>query len=446
MRITLLTPGTGHFYCGNCLREDTLARALKKLGHDVTMIPLYLPMYTEEAFPHPSQPVFMGGINLYLQHKLPLLRVIPPFLTRLLDSPALLRWSSKQGDMTDAAKHADLTLSMLRCDESGQRAELMRMMRWMKKHDPPDIISLCNVLLTGLAGPIKEILDVPVIANMQGEDSFLDALPEPIRTEAWDQLRINAGKIDAFIPVSRYYADRMRERLDLDAAQLHVVHNGIEHHDMQPPDAVSDQAAPPIIGYLARMCAEKGLPTLIDAFIELSRRGTVPDVQLRIAGVMLKVDRPLVRELESRLRRAGCLDRVTFLPNISRANKIEFLRSLDVLSVPATYGESFGLYVIEAMACGVPVVQPRHGAFPEILERSRGGLLCEPDDVSSLATELERILNDRELAKKLSMQGRNAVLDHFNAERMAREVADVYHQAVQRNTPQAESTPASSPA
>lgn len=446
MRITLLTPGTGHFYCGNCLREDTLARALKKLGHDVTMIPLYLPMFTEEAFSQPSPPVFMGGINLYLQHKLPLFRVIPGFLARLLDSPSLLRWSSKRGDMTDAAKHADLTLSMLRCDESGQRAELMRMMRWMKTHDRPDVISLCNVLLTGLAGPIKEILDVPVVSNLQGEDSFLDALPEPKRKEAWEQLRVNARHIDAFIPVSRYYADLMRERLELDAAKVHVVHNGIELDDMRPLETESSEAAPPTIGYLARMCAEKGLPTLVDAFIELSRRGTVPNVRLRVAGVRLRVDRKLVKDLESRLRQAGCLDRVEFLPNISRATKLEFLHSLNVLSVPATYGESFGLYVIEALACGVPVVQPRHGAFPELLERTGGGLLCEPDDVSSLATELERILNDRELARTLSTRGRQAVLDHFSAERMAREVADVYHQAVQRKHSRAESTPASCPA
>lgn len=432
MRITMLTPGTGYFYCGNCLRENTLAHALKRLDHDVTMIPLYLPFFTEGEPPPQTQRVFLGGINIYLQHKLPFLGKIPWFLTRVLDSPRLLRWSSKQGDMTDAKKHADLVLVTLRGGEDGKLTEITRLLQWMRHNDRPDVVSLCNILLTGLARSIKKELKVPIVSTLHGEDAFLDALPEPQRSEAWEILRERVKDIDAFIAVSEYYARQMQSRLDIDRGRIHVIHNGIDLEDMADISSRTPGTAPPAIGYLARMCPDKGLHTLVDAFIELKRRGTIDHLQLKIAGVVLKVDRRYIQELRSRLRNADCLEQVSFSPNISREEKLDFLHSLDVLSVPATYGESFGLYTIEALACGVPIVQPRHGAFPEIIERTGGGILCEPDDPQSLADELERLLSNHELAQSLSERGRRAVFDHFSAERMALEVTDVYHTIAQQ--------------
>ena len=444
MRISMLTPGTGYFYCGNCLRENTLAHALIKLDHDVTMIPLYLPFFTEGEPPPQTQRVFLGGINIYLQHKLPLFRKIPGFLTRVLDSPRLLRWSSKQGDMTDAKKHADLVLATLRGEEDGQMTEITRLLQWMRHNDRPDVVSLCNILLTGLARSIKDELKVPIVSTLHGEDAFLDTLPEPQRSEAWDILRERVKDIDAFIAVSEYYARQMQSRLDIDRDRIHVIHNGIDLEDMDDISPRTPGTAPPTIGYLARMCPDKGLHTLVDAFIELKRRATIDHLQLKIAGVELKVDRPFIRDLQSKLSKANCLDQVSFSPNISREAKLEFLQSLDVLSVPATYGESFGLYTIEALACWVPIVQPRHGAFPEIIERTGGGILCEPDDPQSLADELERLLSDHELAQTLSERGRKAVFDHFTAERMARDVMDVYHKITKPE--HTEARPSMSPA
>jgi glycosyltransferase involved in cell wall biosynthesis len=169
------------------------------------------------------------------------------------------------------------------------------------------------------------------------------------------------------------------------------------------------------------MCRDKGLQTLVDAFLLLTERGRAGDLHLGIAGAQLKEDRPFVRELQQRLESRGCSDRVKVLPNITRAEKFRFLRSLSVLSVPATYGESFGLYLLEAMACGVPVVQPRHGAFPEILEATGGGVLCDPDDPASLCDALDELLQHESQAQKLATCGRRSVLESFSAERMARE-------------------------
>src|SRR5260370_9128429 len=74
------------------------------------------------------------------------------------------------------------------------------------------------------------------------------------------------------------------------------------------------------------------------------------------------------------MQNAGFVDEFHYRGVLDREKKIEFLRSLDVLSVPATYDEPKGIFLLEAMASGVPVVQPRRGAFPEMLRRTGGGL------------------------------------------------------------------------
>ncbi len=112
-----------------------------------------------------------------------------------------------------------------------------------------------------------------------------------------------------------------------------------------------------------------------------------------------------------------------FSPNPNRAEKIAFLSGLTVLSVPATYGEAFGLYVLEALAAGVPVVQPRHGAFPEILAATGGGILCEPNDPRALADAFESLLLDPTQARALGEQGQIAVRENHRRSHGARNLA-----------------------
>ena len=108
------------------------------------------------------------------------------------------------------------------------------------------------------------------------------------------------------------------------------------------------------------------------------------------------------------------------------SSKVKFLRSLDVLSVPTTYREPKGLYILEALAAGVPVVQPRHGSFPELIEATGGGLLVNPNDPEDLAHTLGKLLADVAHREGLGRKGREVVRQRFTAERMARETALVY--------------------
>lgn len=423
MRFLLLTPGTGHFYCGSCLRDNALGSALVRLGHEVDVVPLYLPLVLEHGAE--SARVQMGGINMYLQQKSRLARRLPRWLADLLDSPGLLRWASRRGNLTQARDLGAMTLSMLQGERGRQAAEVEKLTQWLAaKTERPDVIAISNAMLCGVVRPLKQAIDRPVVASLQGEAPFLDALPAPFSTQAWQVLRERAADIDVFVPVSHSYGALMRERLGLDQGRVRVVYNGIDERDWRDDPGRLAARRPRTIGYLARMCRDKGLHTLVEAFVQLKASGRCDDVRLRVAGARLSEDGALVADLQRQLRAGGCADAVDWLPNIDRATKLAFLRTLSVLSVPATYGESFGLYVLEAMASGVPVVQPRHGAFPELLEATGGGVLCAPDDPAALAAALEELLFDDERAQALADRGRRAVFANFTAERMAREFVD----------------------
>ncbi|MEM9382208.1 MAG: glycosyltransferase family 4 protein [Planctomycetota bacterium] len=425
MRILQLTPGTGTFLCGSCLRDNALVLALRDRGHDATIAPLYLPFALEDEPEEESgeaaadAPVHMGGINVYLQQKLPLLRWIPRFLHDRLDSPRLLRWAAGRSKMTETPGLGAMTLSMLRGEEGRQRAELERLVEWARELERPDVVVLSNVMLIGLVHQLKAALGCPVLCTVQGEAPFLDALEPRYRDACWETLADRAQEVDGFLPVSRYTAELMGERMRVPADRMHVVWNGVDVEALRPEPSRRDPEQP-AIGFLARMCRDKGIHTLVEAFVRV--REEHPNARLVAAGVVLAEDRPLLDELAQRLDAAGCADAAELLGPISREEKVRLLQRVDVFSVPATYGESFGLYMAEAWAAGLPVVQPRCGAFPELVEATGAGVLCEPDDPDSLARALSALLSDRERREELGRAARTAAVERFTTERMAEEV------------------------
>jgi glycosyltransferase involved in cell wall biosynthesis len=420
MNIVQITPGAGGMYCGGCFRDNDLVKAWRKLGHQTTMIPLYLPMTLDDEDQSLGGPIFFGGINVYLQQKSSIFGRIPRWLHRLLDSPGLLKWAAGSAAKTRPEEVGELTLSMLQGEEGRQRRELEELIGWLKTQPRPEVICLSNALLLGLVGPLRSALEVPVVCFLAGEDSFLDSLPEPFRARSWQTAAQRARAVDLFIAPSQYYRSRMGERLGLTPDRIRSVHNGIDADGCFPASAPPD---PPVLGYFARICREKGLPTLVAAFLELKRRNRIKNLKLRIGGGLSPVDeKNLVAGLREELKSNGVIGDVEFCPNLTRAAKQEFYRSLSVFSVPALYGEAFGLYLLEAWAAGVPVVQPRHGAFPELLEVTGGGVLCEADNVVSLADAIEGVLLDPVRACALGEAGRRAVLEKFSLEKIAAEL------------------------
>jgi len=405
MRIVQLTPGTGNFYCGSCLRDNALVRGLCNRGHDTLLVPLYLPLIVDEPSASAGTPIFLSGLSVYLSNKFP----VPRWLDRALSAPPLLRLAAGLVGMTSPRQLGESAVAMLQPDAAHE--ELERLMVWLRTQPAPDVICLSNSLLAGLAARLQQAFRVPVVCTLQGEDSFLDALPEPYRQRAWELLTQRCAGIDHFIAVSRYFADVMIKRLNLPAERVSVVHPGIATEEFLPT-----KASQPVIGYLARMHPTKGLDTLVQAFLQLK----TPGARLRVAGAMTSQDKRFVGSLRDKLG-----DRAEFLPNLDRAAKADFLRSLAVFSVPATYGEAFGMYVLEAQAAGVPVVQPRHGAFPEVLAATGGGVLCEPNQSAALAAALDRLLGDPVSARQLGAAGRQAVHEKFGTATMTANVAAI---------------------
>ncbi len=400
------------------MRDNALALALRKKGHDAVLVPLYLPLMLDEPSAAEDAPLFYGGVNVYLQHVSSLFRKTPRWLDKFFDSPSLLKMVANNTGMTTPEQLGTLTLSTLQGSDGNQAKELARMGEWLNGDTQADVICISNALLIGIAPYLKQKTTAKIVCTLQGEDYFLDSLPEPYKTQCWEMLSKQGQSVDAFVAVSQYYGDLMQRRANLPKERVHTLYNGIalEGYRNLPERTLPH---PPTIGYLARLNPLKGLHTLVESYIALRNRNTILEVRLHIAGTKNSADDAYLKELEARIASEGLTESVMIQPNLSRDKKIEFLRGLSVLSVPATYGESFGLYLLEAWACGVPVVQPRHAAFPELLGITGGGELCEPDSVESLTNTLESLLKQPERLQALGQKGQKIVFEQFDVANMA---------------------------
>jgi len=431
-KIAYLTAGAAGMFCGSCLRDNALATALHALGCDVTLVPLYTPIRTDEVDVSLDR-VFFGGVNVYLQQKIPLFRYLPRALDRWLDAPWLLRRLAAGRIDVDARELGELTVSMLKGEHGHQRKEVFRLVDWLDRHVRPDLLNLSNILIAGCVPMLKQRLKVPVLVTLQGDDLFLEQLTAPYKQRAIDEIHRLSREIDGFLVFSRYYADFMSQYLQLERSKFHVVPMGLSLDDFHLPEAVATPRAP-TIGYLARICPEKGFHRLVDAFLLLAARPGMEQVKLRVAGWLGTKDEAFFAEQIGRLRAAGLADRFRYDGVVERAEKLDLLRSIDVLSVPTAYHEPKGIFVLEAWAAGVPVVEPAHGAFPELLAATGGGVLVKPDDAAALADALVELLLDPAAARALGERGRVGVAQSFSAGEMAMRTLDVYRRFLRSAT------------
>jgi glycosyltransferase involved in cell wall biosynthesis len=428
MKITYITAGAAGMYCGSCMRDNTLAAALIRLGHEALLVPTYTPIRTDEEDVSENR-IFFGGINIYLEQKLSLFRHTPWFLDRLLNFPGLIRWVTRFGVRTRAEDLGELTVSMLQGEHGKQRKEVEKIVQWLSDEVRPEVVNLTNALLSGMVHELKRRLAVPVLCSLQGDDIFTEYLPEPQKTRTLELIRDHCREIDGFIATSTYYADFMAGYFQIPRDKIHVVRPGIQlrgHGEDRP----SRDGQPFTIGYFARICPEKGLHNLIEAFLRLKQMPGTGAVKLRVSGWLGENNKPWFAQQRRRLEEAGLADHFEHVDCPDHAGKVRFLQSLDVLSVPTSYREPKGIYVLEALANGVPVVQPRHGSFPELIALTGGGLLVEPDDPQDLAGTLKALADDRARAEHLGQQGYHVVHGDFHAERMAEETLAVYQQYV----------------
>jgi glycosyltransferase involved in cell wall biosynthesis len=440
--IAYLTAGGAGMFCGSCMRDNTLAAALGKVGCDVQLIPLYTPIRTDEENVSIDR-VFFGGINVYLQQNVPLFRYLPGFLVRWLDHPRLIEGVSRFGIKTSGRQLGGLALSVLRGEHGNQRGEVLRLVEWLVNHVKPQLFNLSNLLIAGCVPAIRRELNVPVLVTLQGDDLFLEELPEPYQTQARDELRRLAAEVDGFMVFSRYYAEYMADLLQVPLDRFHIVPMGIKTDDYGAIERAESTGHLPTVGYLARLCHAKGLHVLADAFLRLRALPGTEHARLHVAGWLPPTDQKFADAQFAKLRAAGVGDDFRYWGALERDQKLDFLRSIDVLSVPTTYREPKGIFVLEALASGVPVVQPAHGAFPELLAATGGGVLVPPNNPEQLAQTLHDLLIDHAARTELARQGRQRVLSDFNADRMAAATLEVYQRYLATsayNMPQERST------
>jgi glycosyltransferase involved in cell wall biosynthesis len=416
-------------YCGACVRDNALAGALRRVGHAVVMAPLYLPLTLDEEDQTAGAPIFFSGINVFLDQQSALFRKSPHWLHRLLASPSLLRLASGAAGRTRAEDLGELTLSMLRGEEGNQARELEDLIRWLRL-EKPQVVCLSNALLAGMARRIRAQLRLPVVCSLQGEDFFLDAMPESHRPAAWRLVSERAADVDLFVAPSRYFGGLMADRLKIASERMKVVPNGINLDGYGDAATPRGKTGPPVLGYFARLCREKGLDQLVGAFVRLKKRDGLADLKLRVGGSCGPADQVVVDVLRDVLAAQNMLGDAEFCPNPSRAGKLDFLSSLTIFSVPARHPEAFGLYVIEALAAGVPVVQPDHGGFPELIAATGGGRLFAAHNQDALADAIESLLRAPEQARAMGEAGRLAVRQRYSVETMAEEFAETCRQAV----------------
>ncbi len=423
MRIAYVSAGTGSFHCGISTRDVTLANGLAARGHHVRLVTVYLPLVTDALDPAATPPLFISGITTYLQQNCGLLRDLPRWCLAPLERPGLLRWASGMADMTRTRGRGPMTASMLEGLRGRQAGELRRLLAWLARHERPDVVVLCSVLLSGFAAAIRSVLGVPVVCWVGGEEGFVDGLDEDWSTACWRLLHGNLRGVSGLLSLSDYCSGVARQRLAVSDERIHRVYPGLDLSGFDP--AVTGPAVP-TIGFLAHLNPIKGLHTLVEAFCLLKRRPGRASLRLRVAGTCNWADRGYLARQRRRLEGAGLGDDVEILPNPDRAAKIGFLRGCSLLCVAPNYAEAFGLYLIEALASGLPVVVPDRGAIPEVLAAlgghghlyavDDGGGRPDPAEAEKLAEALAAALDERSAVRHTGPAERERPLATFTVE------------------------------
>ncbi len=428
MRILYLTAGAAGMYCGSCLRDNALATELMRQGHDCILVPLYTPLRTDQPSVSIDK-VFFGGISVYLEQHSALFRNTPAWMDKLWDSNFAIKLATKRSISVDPKQLGELTISMLKGELGHQRKEVDKLVDWLRVQDTPDVITLQNSMLIGLAAPIKRTLNRPIVCTLQGEELFLDGLPEADRSQALQLIRASVTHIDAFIAVSHYGADFMGDYLSIPRDKIHVVPLGINPDDFAPRNG-QPESETFTVGSLGRIAPEKGLHLLAEAYKLFRSRDDVTNTRLEAAGWMGPEGKAYLADIERQLQASGLHDEFHYHGELDRQGKADFLQRLNVFSMPATYPEPKGLTILEAMASGVPVVQPRHGSFPEMIEQTGGGILVEPNNAEALAEGIYSLYKNSEMAVDLGRQGAIGVRAHYGVARMAERAVEVYSRLI----------------
>ena len=424
--VYLITGSGGSFYCGNCYRDMLFLRAMRKVpGIKAKAIPLYLPPDdTDAGF---DNKVFFGAISMYLREKVGLFKNMPAFFDKIFDFAPFLKLAARQAGATRTEGLEELTLNMIEGDNAFKPSEVKRLVKYLSEKGKPDVIHLSNALITGLARQIKKHMDVKIVCSLLNEDDWIEEMVEPFRSKAWELIALEAKYIDRFVTPSRYYRDFFLSKTGLDGSNVDIVPLGF---DPEEHIAERSETRPPAVGYFCRVNVQNGFDKIVDAFILLKTRNTIPGLTLNVCGGYTGDDKPFVSEQIKKIKEHGFQKSVRIYPEFQGNKKAEFFSDVDVISVPVRKYDGYGLYLLEANSAGIPVVQPATGAFPEIIATTGGGITYQPDTVEALAESLAEILNDKNRREALGKAGQAGVRSELSLDKMSEGLKRLYENTV----------------
>lgn len=423
--VYLITGSGGSFYCGNCYRDMIYLRAIRKVpGTKATAIPLYLPPDVTNSETGLNRKVFFGAISMYLREKVPFLRNMPAYMDMLIDSAPMLKMAARRAGTTRTEGLEDMTLNMIKGENAFPEKELQRLVDYMSRDGKPDIIHLSNALVIGLARRLKKKLDVKIVCSLLNEDDWIDEMAEPYQLRAWKLISKEAPNVDSFITPSNYFKELFIAKTGIPEHNFNVVPLGFDPGDLAK---IENKSIWPSIGYFCRISYQNGFDKLVDAFIELKSDNSLPGLTLHVSGGYTADDKPFIAEQIRKIKDNGLKNYIRIYPKFQGDSKEQFFSSIDVMSVPVRKHDGYGLYLLEANAAGIPFVQPATGAFPEIIERTHGGITYSPDNVFQLKQTLLKLLSENDLREQLGKQGKENVLRDLSLKKMSEGLAVVYN-------------------
>ena len=426
--VYLITGSGGSFYCGNCYRDMIYLRAIRNVpGISASAIPLYLPPDETNEESGLDRNVFFGAISMYLREKVPYLRNMPSILDKFLDSRPMLKMAARRSGTTNTEGLEDMTLSMIKGEKAFPEKELVRLARYLNENGKPDVIHLSNALIIGLARQLKKYLDVKIVCSLLNEDDWIDEMAEPYRSNAWKLIAEEAPNVDTFITPSKYYKDLFITKTGFAGNNVHIIPLAIDTRNL---NVLPKKNNYPAVGYFCRINSQNGFDKLVDAFIYLKTSDRLPGLTLHVSGGFTGSDKSFISDQIRKIKAHGLKSFIRIYPEFQGDSKEEFFSNIDVISVPVRKHDGYGLYILEANASGVPVVQPDTGAFPEIIEKTKGGLTYSPDTIEALSDALVKLLKDNSLRTNLGENGRKNVLKELSLSRMSEGLSVVYNETM----------------
>lgn len=399
-------------------------KAIRRVkGISANAVPLYLPpdrQTTENEF---DRNIFFGAVSMYLREKVPFLKNMPDMLEKLFDSGPMLKLASGIAGTTRTEGLEDLTLNMIKGDNAFRKKEIDRLVDYLLKDGKPEIIHLSNALILGLARQLRKRIEVKIVCSLLNEDDWIDEMAEPYRSKAWEMIAVEAEHVDTFITPSHYYRNLFMKKTGVGAKNIVVLPLGIEAGPFAPR---TENIHSPSIGYFSRVSHMNGFDKLADAFIKLKSENSIPELSLHVCGGYTGDDKPFIKEQIRKIKSHGYGGSVKIYQEFQGRAKQEFFNNLDLMSVPVRKHDGYGLYILEANAAGVPVVQPGTGAFKEIIEKTRGGIIYSPDSIEALSGAIRGLLNDKDTRSELGSQGASSVREIYSVEKMSSGLSDVY--------------------